>query len=220
MADMFFYLDFGEAKASIEKAQALDPNSALARDTACVFAYEMGRSSEAIAECRKAVELEPLSPLYNYDLANAYYLAREYDQSLQQARRTLEIDPRYSEAIKMIGYVYEVTGNYNGAIEQWVRNEQVLGNEQRTEELRLVFEKTGYRGYLRKDAKDKEVESDYYDAACDYAMLGEKDASLVALARAVAAGQQIDYLKLDPDLDNIRSDPRYADLLRRIGLPQ
>jgi tetratricopeptide (TPR) repeat protein len=144
----------------------------------------------------------------------------EYDQSLQQADRTLEIDPRYSEAIKTIGYVYEVTGNYKGAIEQWVKNEQVLGNEKRAEELRLVFEKTGYRGYLRKDAKDKEVEGEYYDAACDYAMLGDKDTAFVALARAAAAGQQVDFLKLDPDLDNVRSDPRYVDLLRRIGLPQ
>jgi hypothetical protein len=73
--------------------------------------------------------------------------------------------PEYSEAIKMIGYVYEVAGNYNGAIEQWVNNEQVLGYEQRAKELRLVFEKAGYHGYLRKDAKDKEVEGDYYDAA-------------------------------------------------------
>jgi eukaryotic-like serine/threonine-protein kinase len=220
MVDAMFFLDFGEAKESIEKALALDPNSALAHDVSCWFTYEMGRSSEAIAECRKSVELDPLSPLYNYDLASAYYLAREYDQSVQQARRTLEIDPRYSEAIKTIGYVYEVTGNYKGAIEQWVKNEQVLGHEQRAEELRLVFEKTGYRGYLRKDAKDKEVEGDYYDAACDHAMLGEKDAAFVALARAVAAGQQVDFLKLDPDLDNVRSDPRYPDLLRRIGLPQ
>jgi serine/threonine protein kinase/tetratricopeptide (TPR) repeat protein len=220
LVDSLFFLDFGEAKASIEKALALDPNSALAHDIACVFAYEMGRSSEAIAECRKAVELDPLSPLLNYDLASAYYLAREYDQSLQQARRILEIDPRYSEAIKTIGYVYEVTGNYKGAIDQWVKNEQVLGNEQRAQELRRVFEKTGYQGYLRKDAKDKEAEGNYYDAACDYALLGARDNALVALERAVDAGEQIDFLKLDPDLDNVRSDPRYADLLRRIGLPQ
>jgi serine/threonine protein kinase/tetratricopeptide (TPR) repeat protein len=220
LVDSLFFLDFGEAKASIEKALALDPNSALAHDIACVFAYEMGRSSEAIAECRKAVELDPLSPLLNYDLASAYYLARKYDQSLQQARRILEIDPQYSEAIKTIGYVYEVTGNYKGAIDQWVKNEQVLGNEQRAQELRRVFEKTGYQGYLRKDAEDKEAEGNYYDAACDYALLGAKDNALVALERAVDAGEQVDFLKLDPDLDNVRSDPRYSDLLRRIGLPQ
>jgi hypothetical protein len=96
----------------------------------------------------------------------------------------------------------------------------VIGNERRAEEIRQVFEKSGYPGYLKKDAKDKEAAGDYYDAATDYALLGEKDAAFMYLARAANAGQQLDCFKLDPALDNIRSDPRYADLLRRIGLPQ
>jgi serine/threonine protein kinase/tetratricopeptide (TPR) repeat protein len=220
IADMLFFRNFAEAESALQQARALDPNSGSAHDVSCWFANEMGRSSEAIAECRKTVEIDPLSLLSNLDLANTYYLAREYDQAVQQANRTLEIDPKYSEAIKTIGYVFELTGNYKGAIEQWVKNEQVLGNNHRAEELRQVFEKSGYSGYLRKDAKDKEAEGNYYDAACDYALLGEKDTALAALERAAAAGQQLDFLKLDPDLDNVRSDPRYADLLRRIGLPQ
>jgi eukaryotic-like serine/threonine-protein kinase len=209
-----------EAQASLQKALALDPNSAFAHDVSCWLANEMGKSSEAIAECRKAIELDPLSLLYNFDLASTYYLARQYDQSIQQANRTLEIDPRYSEAIQAIAWVYEATGNYKGAIEQWVKNEQVLGHDKRAKELRRVFEESGYRGYLRKDAKDKEAEGDFYDAACDYALLGEKDTALTVLQRAIAAGQQADNLALDPELDSIRSDPRFADLLRRIGLPQ
>ena len=209
-----------EAQASLQKALALDPNSAFAHDVSCWLANEMGKSSEAIAECRKAIELDPLSLLYNFDLANTYYLARQYDQSIQQANRTLEIDPRYSEAIQAIAWVYEATGNYKGAIEQWVRNEQVLGHDKRAEELRRVYEESGYRGYLRKDAKDKEAEGDFYDAATDYALLGEKDTALTALQRAIAAGQQADNLTLDPELDSIRTDPRFADLVRRIGLPQ
>jgi tetratricopeptide (TPR) repeat protein len=180
----------------------------------------MGRSSEAIAESRKAVELDPLSLRGNLDLAVAYYLAREYSQSLEESNRILEIDPKYAQAIQNIGWVYEVTGNYKGAMEQWIKNEQVLGNEKRAKELRGVFERSGYPGYLRKDAKDKEAGGDFYDAASDYALLGEKDAAFKALERAADAGQQLDYFKLDPGLDNIRSDPRYADLLRRIGLPQ
>jgi len=96
----------------------------------------------------------------------------------------------------------------------------VLGNEQRAEELRRVFEKSGYPGYLRKDAKDLETQGDFYDAAVDHALLGEKESAFADLERAAAAGQQLDAFKLDPELDSVRSDPRYADLLRRIGLPQ
>jgi len=73
---------------------------------------------------------------------------------------------------------------------------------------------------LRKDAKDHEAEGDYYTAACDYAMLGEKDAAFADLEKAFATRTGLLVIKEDPELDNIRSDPRYADLLRRIGLPQ
>jgi TolB-like protein/DNA-binding winged helix-turn-helix (wHTH) protein len=220
MADMLFFRDFPEAEASLRKALALDPNSAYAHEVSCWFNVEMGRAQEGITECRKALELDPLSLLYNYSLSATYYFAREYEPSLQQANRTLEIDPRYSPAIQAVGFVYEVTGNYKGAMEQWIKKEQVLGNEKRAGELRQVFEKTGYPGYLRKDAKDNEAGGEFYDAANDYALLGDKDAAFTALERAAFAGQQLDNLKLNPELDNIRSDPRYTDLLRRVGLPQ
>ena len=147
-------------------------------------------------------------------------MARDYSKSLQQANRTLEIEPNDSQTIQHIGWVYEVTGNYKGAIEQWVKNELVLGNTLRAEEVRRSFEQSGYPGYLKKDVKDKEAAGDYYDVASDFALLGEKDAAFSALERAADAGQQLDFFKLDPALDSIRSDPRYADLLRRIGLPQ
>jgi len=220
ISDMMFFHNLPEAQASLQRALALDSNSAYAHDISSWLANAMGRGSEAIAESRKALELDPLSLRVNFDLANAYYLAREYSQSLQQANRTLEIDPKYPEAIQCIGWVYEVTGNYKGAMEQWMKNEEVLGNEKRAKELREVFERSGYPGYLRKDAKDKEAGGDFYDAASDYALFGEKDAALTALERAADAGQQLDYFKLDPALDSIRSDPRYAALLKRMGLPQ
>jgi len=219
ISDMVVF-NLPEAQASLQKALALDPNSAYAHDVSCWFANEMGKSSDAIAECRKAVELDPLSLLCNYDLAFTYYLARDYSQSLQQANRTLEIDPRYSEAITTIGAVDEATGNYKGAIEQWVKNEQVLGNEERAQEVKEIFEKSGYGAYLRKSAKDSGAAGDFFGAATDYALLGEKDAAFSLLQQAAAAGQAVDNFKLNPELDSLRSDPRYADLLRRIGLPQ
>ena len=220
MSDMLFFFNLPEAQASIQEALALGPNSAYAHEVACWFANEMGKSPEAVAECRKAVELDPLSLVYNFSLSETLYDARDYDRSLEQASRVLDIDPRYSRAIEQIGYVHEVKGDYKLAIEQWIKNEQVLGHEQRAKDLRQVFDKGGYPAYLRKDVKDKEAESDFYDEACDYALLGDKDAALAALNRAAEAGQQVDDMKLDPELDNIRSDPRYIALLRRIGIPQ
>jgi TolB-like protein/Tfp pilus assembly protein PilF len=220
ISDMLFFHNLPEAQASLQKALTLDPSSAYAHDVSGVLANVMGKSSEAIAENRKALELDPLSLRLGFDLSCTYYLAREYSQSLEEANRILEIDPKYTQAIQNIGWVYEVTGNYKGAMEQWIKNEQVLGNEKRAKELMEVFERSGYPGYLRKDAKDREAGGDFYDAASDYALLDEKDLAFKALERAADAGQQLDYFKLDPALDSVRSDPRYAALLRRIGLPQ
>jgi len=217
---MWFFRDFSEAEGEIRKALALDPSSADAHEVSCWFENEMGRSAAAIAECRRSTELDPLSVLKNWDLANTYYLARDYKRSIEQANKTLEIDPKSPWAVAEIGYVYEQMGNYKQAMEQWIKLQQLDGSESKAKELRQVFEKSGYMGYLRKDAKDKEANGRYYDAACDYVRLGEKDAAFAALEQAFAVGNNFDEIKLDPALDNIRSDPRYADLLRRIGLPQ
>jgi eukaryotic-like serine/threonine-protein kinase len=220
MADMMFFRNFSEAQASLQKALALNPNSAYAHEVSCWFNGEMGRLQESIVECRKAVELEPLSLQYNFCLGVGYFFARDYEQSLQQQRRTLEIDPTYSLAIEGMGAVYEARGDYKAAIEQDVKDDQVLGDPRGAEEVKRVFEKSGYQGYLRKRAKDFEHDSDFYAAAEDYASLGEKDAAFANLEKAAAEGQSIDNFKLDPTLDPLRSDPRFADLLRRMGLPQ
>jgi cytochrome c-type biogenesis protein CcmH/NrfG len=220
MADILFFGDFSEAQAALQKALALDPNSADAHEITCWFNGEMGRLQESMVECRKAVELDPLSLQYNFGLAVTYFFARDYEQSLQQARRTLEIDPNYSPAIEQMGAIYEARGDYKAAIEQWVKNLQVLGDPRSADEVKRVFEKSGYQGYLRKSAKDKDEEDggDFYLAAQHYALLGEKDAAFANLERAAAGGQSIDNFKLDPTLDPLRSDPRFADLLRRMGL--
>ena len=220
IADMFFFRNFPEAQASLEKALALNPNSPYVHEVSCWFNTVMGRAQEAVAECRKAVELDPLSLLNNYVLGNTYFLVREYDQALQQASRTLEIDGRYHHVFNLIASVKRATGDYKGAMGEWIKAQQMLGNEKRAEELREVFEKSGYRGYTRKVAKDDEAAGDYYNAAVEYAFLGEKDAAFKNLERAVAAGEQLDELTLSPEMDNLRSDPRYVALRRKIGLPQ
>jgi hypothetical protein len=105
-------------------------------------------------------------------------------------------------------------------MEQWIKFEKLEGNEERAKELTEIFEKSGYNGVIREFAKVGDAQRFYYFAAACHAMLGEKDAAFAALEQAAAAGSHVDELKTDPALDNLRSDPRFADLLRRIGLPQ
>ena len=218
--DMFFFRNFAEADMEIREGLALDPSSAYAHEVSCWFDAEMGRPQEAIIECRKAVELDPLSSLYNDGLAQAYYNGRDYTQAIEQANKALEMNPKQVDAVEILGRAYEQMGNYKQAMEQWIKADQLKGHEARAHELGKVFEKSGYTGYLRKNAKDSEAEGDHYGAAVGYAMLGEKNAAFAALEKAIAAGNHVDTIKVDPELDNIRSDPRYTDLLRRMGLPK
>jgi serine/threonine protein kinase len=218
--DMFFFRNFPEAEVEIRKGLALDPSSAYAHQVSSWFDCEMGRVQEAVAEGRKAVELEPFSTLYNNMLGFMYYHQRDYNRAIEQQNKTLEIDSKYAAAVGGIGEAYAQMGNYKQAMDQWVKYEQLEGREARAQELRQVFEKSGYKGYLRKVAEDSEAAGNPYNTAANYAQLGEKDAAFAALEQAAAAGNNVDTIKLDPALDNLRSDPRYADLLRRIGLPQ
>jgi eukaryotic-like serine/threonine-protein kinase len=218
--DMLFFRNFPEAEAEIQKGLALDPSSPYARQVASWFNIEMGRIQEAVTEGRKAVELDPLSSFYNSMLGYTYYYQRDYNHAIEQQHKTLEIDPNHVGATWCIGLAYEQMGNYKQAVEQWAKFEQLLGNDSRAKKIREIFEKSGHPGILREYAKINEAAGYPYGAATSYAMLGEKDAAFAALEKAAAAGNHIDTLKVDPALDNLRSDPRYADLLRRIGLPQ
>jgi eukaryotic-like serine/threonine-protein kinase len=216
--DFNYFWDFPEAEREIRKALALEPNSAYAHEVSCWIKAGTGNMPEGLAECRRAVELDPLSVLNNSALGTEYYFARDYNHAIEQANKTLEIDPKYPNAVAWLGHTYEQTGKYRQAMEQWVKIEQLQGHETRAEELMHSFEKSGYAGYLRNAAKYSEAEGHYYREAGDYAILGEKDAAFAALEKAFAIRQAVVDINVDPRFDNIRSDPRFADLLRRIGL--
>jgi len=218
--DMLYFRNFTEAEAEVNKALALDPSFAYAHLVASWFALEMGRIQEAITESRKAVELDSLSPLYNNMLGEMYYFQRDYNHAIEQQKITLGINPKYSDAIASLGNAYQQMKDYKQAMEQWITVAELNGNEAQARELGEIFVKSGYNGYLRFYAKQSEAEGRYDDAAQSRAMLGEKDVAFADLERAVSAGDHIDTIKLDPALDDLRSDPRYADLLHRIGLVQ
>jgi serine/threonine protein kinase/tetratricopeptide (TPR) repeat protein len=218
--DFNYFWAFPEAEREIRKALALDPNSAYAHEVSCWIEFNMGRTQEGLAECRRAVDLDPLSVLNNSILGSEYYFARDYNHAIEQANKTLEIDPKNLGAVASLGRTYEQMGKYKEAMEQWVKFEQLQGHETRAEELMQSFEKSGYAGYLRKAANYSEAEGHYYRGAGDYAMLGEKDAAFAALEKAFAIRQAAVDVNVDPRFDNIRSDPRFADLLGRMGLPQ
>ena len=151
--DFNYFWNFPEAEAEIQKALALDPNSAYAHEVSCWIKVSAGKTQDGLAECRRAVELDPLSVLNNMILAWEYDFARDYKHAIEQANKTLEIDPKDADAVSVLGLAYEQMGNYAQAMEQWVKIQRLQGHEARAKELMRTFEKSGYKGYSAKMPK-------------------------------------------------------------------
>ena len=217
--DLNYFWNFPKAEEEIQEALALDDKSAYAHEVSCWIKVSMGRSQEGLDDCRRAVELDPFSEQSNLSLAFEYYWAHEYDHAIEQANKTLAMGPAYPQARLALALAYEQKGNYKQAISEWIEAERLSGHEAHAEEMKHIYDHSGYPGYLRQSAKDLEAARQPYYAAGEYAMLGDKDAAFAALEKIFADRAGVRNMKVDPALDNLRSDPRFASLLRQIGFP-
>jgi tetratricopeptide (TPR) repeat protein len=188
----------------------------------------MGRPDEALAERRKAQELDPLSLSANSELGLAFYFARDYDKAIQQFRATLELDPNFPLAIAQLPATYELKGMHDQAIAIF----QKLATER--EDTRNVNALAGLGNAYALAGKKAEAravlaelkqrsQQEYVPAdsiALVYTGLGEKDQAFAWLEKAYEEHSfKMAWLKVEPQWDSLRSDPRFGDLLRRIGFP-
>jgi DNA-binding winged helix-turn-helix (wHTH) protein/TolB-like protein/tetratricopeptide (TPR) repeat protein len=219
--------DFAGAEREYQRALELNPNYPTAQNWYAEFLGLMGRSTESITGMRRALELEPLSLMINVELGDMLLFARQYDQAIEQYRKTLDLDSSFVRAHVQLGQVYGQKGQYEEAISELkkaisLNSEdnyaiQLLGYmyaiSRRTSEAYKALEE------LKERAKRTHVLP--YDIAVIYVGLGEKDRAFEWLEKSFAERDEgLLYLRVDPALDSLRSDPRFADLLRRVGFPQ
>jgi serine/threonine protein kinase/tetratricopeptide (TPR) repeat protein len=212
--------DWQGAESEFKLAIQLNPNYATAHHRFSLFLPALGRLDEAIAEARKARELDPLALPVNENLGDILYLARRYDQAIEQLRRTLELDPNYGVAHGTLAKVYEAQGKYEQSME-----ERLKGSTPETvAELRQVFAASGIKGVwknrlavLLERAKTNYVSP--ADIALFYTRLNDRDQAFAWLEKALEERSiNFNYLVADPRFDNLRDDPRLPQLLRRVGL--
>lgn len=184
----------------------------------------MERFDEAIAEIKRAQELDPLSPLANSDVGWVYLRARRYDDAIKQIQRTLELEPNFGSAQACLERAYRMKGMYKEALD--LARKEMIRQDASNEEL-AALDRTdaiaGLRnvGRLRlkeriETAKSRSVSP--YSIAALYAELDEKDASFEWLERAFRErDSDIASLKVDPAFDSLHSDARFFNLLRRMG---
>jgi eukaryotic-like serine/threonine-protein kinase len=219
--------DWPGAEKHFERALALNAAYPTAHQWYSNYLSALGRSDEAVAEAQRALDLDPVSPVISFNLAFALYSARRFDQAIEQSRKALEMDPSFPLAHWMLWQAYVAKGMYREALAEYEKYPAVSrgrpwplalqGNTlarlgERSEALRVV-------AGLRALSKQRFVPAVSF--AVVYVGLGEKDQAFTWLEKAYEErSSSLVYLRVDSIWDSLRSDPRYADLLRRMGLPQ
>ncbi len=221
--------DWPNAEKEYKRAIELNPRYATAHQWYGGYLSVMGRSNEAIAERKRAVELEPLSLVINFELGLAFYYDRDYDRAIEQFQKTLELDQNFPAAHNFLPAAYEQKGMYNEAIAEFKKAIPLTaGSEWSLSKAGLghVYGLSGKRNEARTLLDDlKQLSAQEFVPATSiafiYAGLGEKDQAFVWLDKGFEQRAfQLQWIKLDPRWDSLRSDPRFVDLMRRMGFPQ
>jgi len=221
---LFLDLKWADSQPELEQAIALNPNSITAHLFYGWYLAFEGRFPESLAQMNLAQALDPLSFAVAYTTGNILYWHREYDRSIEQYRKALEIQPGNASAVEGPGDSYLVKNQCAEATESYARGEELAGNPDFAAALRHSYKSSGCSGMMQRalDLYSDPSSRDYapFDAADFAALLGKKEEAFRLLERAYTERTGIVFLKIEPQLDNIRSDPRYSDLLRRTGLAQ
>jgi serine/threonine-protein kinase len=219
--------DFATAEHEYQRAVQLNPNYSTAPQWYSVFLMSVGRFDEAVAQARRAQELDPLSLPINMTYGWVLLTARRNDESVEQLRKTLEMDPNFVLAHHRLGLVYEQQGKYQEAIAEFQQLINLTaGKPLGTLGLAHVYAMSGKKAEAQKTlAELLELSKQRYVSpahiATIYAALGDKDQAFAWLEKAYEGNDGILVrLKVDSRFDSLRNDPRFAELVKRIGLPQ
>jgi tetratricopeptide (TPR) repeat protein len=216
--------DWMGAEQDFKRALELNPNLSTVHTAYASFLATLARHQEAIAESRRGRELDPLSTRSNNNFGFTLYFARQYAQAVEQMKKTLEMDKTSAASRFILGYAYDAMGQYNEAITEYQETMRVAGVDTSTQcYLGYALAKAGKRTEAEALLKQLETTKEYVspaELAILYIGLGDKERSLSALERSYAAHDlQMQYLVADPHYDSLRSEPRFQELVRKVGLP-
>jgi serine/threonine-protein kinase len=217
--------DWAGAERHYQRAIELNPNYPTAHQWYGELLISEGRSDEGLAEVSRALELDPLSLVTNMVLGLGLRVGRRYDEAIAQLQKTLELDPNFADANGFLAAAFAHKGMHEQAVAAYARQMALEGAPPAVvEAAKGAYAKAGWEGYLRflvRTLESRENPARLETVAVLYGQLGEKDKAFEWLERAYAERSDgLSLLKVDPWYDPLRSDPRFTDLLRRVGLPQ
>jgi TolB-like protein/predicted Ser/Thr protein kinase len=228
--EMEYEWDFAGGEAEFKNAFELDANDATAHQW---YAFDIGaiggREQEALAEINRAHQLDPLSPLISSSLGNIHFYARQYDEAIAVWKKVANENPTFAPPHFCLTNGYWGKRMYPQIIEEWKTYGRLSGDRNDSEfasALEQGFRSAGWKGALTKGIEARQAQrkagySSAFGIAELYADLGDKDQAFRWLNTAYQERSDgLLSLKTDFALDSLRSDPRFADLVRKVGLPQ
>jgi tetratricopeptide (TPR) repeat protein len=225
MAQKEYDWDWPAAGRSYQRALELSPNYAVAHQWYGEYLAAVGRHAEAIAALRRAVELDPLSLIVHATLGrHGYYFARRYDQAVAQLQKTLDLDDNFWVARFWLGWTYANVGRLTEALAELQTARRLDNNLEIVAALGFTHGRAGRRPEAQQvlDELEQLSRTRYVSPmlpALTLTGMGEHDRAFAWLERGYADGaQMMSELQVEPAFDPLRADPRFADLLRRVGL--
>jgi tetratricopeptide (TPR) repeat protein len=215
--------DVAGAEKDLLRAIELEPNNDLARQIYSDLLVETGRFDQAFAEIETALEMDPASLTIQRNRGRLLYFARRYDEATLQLKRVLEVDENFMTAYGWLWLAYAMKGDDAGAFE-WFMKEQKRKNPNHAEVYQKAYENGGWKEVSRKSLEFEKLDEEkpsgsYYRIARLYARLGEKEQAFEYLNKAFdKRHSQMVMLNVEPAFDSLRDDPRFDELVRRVGL--
>ncbi len=225
---VYWYYDWNwpAAEKEFKLAIELDPNDSLSHEMYGWYLVTMGRLDEGIAELKKGQQLDPLAQERTSVLGWNLYLAHRYDEAIEQHRKAIELEPDYWPGYSWMGNALGQKERWPEAVEAFqkaISIEHVIAVP--TIGLGRVYAVSGKKDEAQKvlaelNDRSKHPYVSSYLIASIYAGLGDKDKAFASLEKAYEdRSWYMTHLKLDPELESLHSDPRFADLVRRVMLP-
>jgi DNA-binding winged helix-turn-helix (wHTH) protein/TolB-like protein len=226
--------DFAGSEREFKRAIELNPNYPTAHSWYSQFLSSVGRHTEAIAEAKRAQEVDPLSLYANVALANTYIDARQPDEAIAPLQRTIEMDKNFALAHLTLAEAYRAKERYEDYFAEVMKSMVLSGRNSPEQALKKAnmlkdgYQKSGAKGYWEKmlELRIENMKQGYTSSptvmAEAYSRTGDKDRAFEWLEKAYTERDHYLFynLKTAYHFDVVRSDPRYANLLQRIGLPQ
>ncbi len=219
--------DWDGAHQELLRALELSPNIGFGHFIFSHWYLTQGSLEKALREARVALDIDPLAALFNYQIGWVLFLSRNYDSAIEQFQKTMELEPSYGLAHQALAMAFAHKGMRREALAELELGSNVARDEIRHKGLRgIVDALTGEQhearevlGALRHELRPPHFSSAYHCAVL-HAMFGEKDEAFVCLELALERrAARIPYLAVAPNFGILHDDPRFHDLLRRIGVP-